>query len=118
MSAYASTQAHPLLAVVEDRGWIDRAICAAHPTLYFAPFGERPGTRRGREARAKHMCTQCPVQLGCRDAGRRTRESGIWSGQTEEARPKKNERSPGLRLAASDDASLPEPGWRVDRHTT
>lgn len=76
----------PVDKAIEDRDWIDFAICRGRGHLFFEPFGERPGPRRRREAKAKRICAQCPVQERCLEAGRRNRESGIWGGETEEER--------------------------------
>lgn len=76
----------PVVGAVEDREWVDFAICRNKGHLFFEPFGERPGPRRRREAHAKKLCAQCPVQQACLDAGRRNHESGLWGGETEEER--------------------------------
>ena len=81
-----STPHHPLISVIEDREWVDLAICRHQGGLFFEPFRERPADRRTRERDAKRLCARCPVQLACRDAGRRNHESGIWGGETEEER--------------------------------
>ena len=76
----------PLFDVVEDREWVNRAICRRKGSLFFEPFGERPGPRSRRELQAKQLCTRCPVHDECLEAGRRNRECGIWGGETEEER--------------------------------
>ena len=81
-----STPHHPLISVIEDREWVDDAICRNQGTLFFEPFRERPLDRRTRELEAKRLCARCPVRHPCRDAGRRNHESGIWGGETEEER--------------------------------
>lgn len=35
--------------------------------MFFAPNGERSATLRQREARAKCVCAQCPVQTACHE---------------------------------------------------
>ncbi len=78
--------AHPPTAVVDDRQWIEGALCRSHVDLFFGTFGERPGARARREAQAKALCALCPVSQPCREAGRRNHESGIWGGESEEER--------------------------------
>lgn len=85
MSTAARVAHPPVIAAIEDREWNDFAICRGRGDLFFEPFGERPGPRR-REAVAKRLRAQCPVQLACLGAGRRNKESGIWGGETEEER--------------------------------
>lgn len=76
----------PVIGAVVDREWVDFAICRGKYHLFFEPFGERPGPRARREAKAKRLCAQCPVQAPCLEAGRRNHESGLWGGETEDAR--------------------------------
>ena len=76
----------PVVGAIVDREWVDFAICRGRTDLFFEPFGERPGPRLRREAIAKHLCANCPVQDCCREAGRRNHESGLWGGETEEER--------------------------------
>lgn len=86
LSSAARFPPKPVLGSVEDREWVDHAICRGDHHLFFEPFGERPGPRRRREAVAKQLCACCPVQLACMEAGRRNHESGIWGGETEDER--------------------------------
>ena len=86
MSTAARFPPAPVVGAIADREWIDFAICRSRGHLFFEPFGERPGPRRRREAIAKRLCAQCPVQEACLLAGRRNRESGLWGGETEEER--------------------------------
>ncbi|MDG2111300.1 MAG: WhiB family transcriptional regulator [Actinomycetota bacterium] len=86
MSASARFLPAPVFGAIEDREWVDFAICRTRGALFFEPFGERPGPRRRREAVAKRLCSECPVHEVCLDAGRRNHESGIWGGETEEER--------------------------------
>ena len=86
MSSPARFPPPPVDGAIADREWIDFAICRGKGHLFFEPFGERPGPRRRREAKAKRLCAACPVQAACLEAGRRNRESGIWGGETEEER--------------------------------
>ncbi len=76
----------PVIGAIVDREWVDFAVCRGRSDLFFEPFGERPGPRARREAIAKHLCAQCPVQAPCLEAGRRNHESGLWGGETEEER--------------------------------
>ena len=86
MSSAARFLPTPVYESIDDREWIDFAICRGQGHLFFEPFGERPGPRRRREARAKRMCAQCPVAECCLEAGRRNHESGFWGGENEEER--------------------------------
>lgn len=60
--------------------WQDRAACRYEdPDLFFGPPGERPETRRAREAYAiDAFCSTCTVGADCRDFARRHREYGLW----------------------------------------
>ena len=86
MSTAARIPDAALILVIEDREWIDLAICRDQGPLFFEPWGERPSARQRRETRAKSLCAVCPVQAACLEAGRRNRESGVWGGETEEER--------------------------------
>lgn len=77
---------HELLGAIEDRGWIEFALCPGRPELFFEPFRELAPQRAIREQAARRVCEQCPVRLPCRESGRRNHESGIWGGETEEER--------------------------------
>jgi WhiB family transcriptional regulator, redox-sensing transcriptional regulator len=81
-----SSEAHPLLAVIEDRTWTDFARCRGRLDLFFEPHREQAAQRAVREQAAKQLCAECPVLERCREAGRRNHESGIWGGETEEER--------------------------------
>jgi len=86
MQAPTKRSSHPLLAVIEDRSWIEFARCRTKGDLFFEPFREQPPARKVRVAEAKRLCATCPAALECRDAGRRNHELGIWGGETEEER--------------------------------
>ena len=86
MSSRPSPSPHPLIGVVEDREWVELARCVGRSELFFEPFRELAPQRAVRERAAKRVCAQCPVQLACRESGRRNHESGIWGGETEEER--------------------------------
>lgn len=86
MSTAARIPEAALFLVIEDREWIDFAVCRDQGHLFFEPWGERPSARLRRESQAKRLCASCPVQQPCLDAGRRNHESGVWGGETEEER--------------------------------
>jgi WhiB family redox-sensing transcriptional regulator len=69
--------------------WRDRAACtAADPELFFAADEERANRRNPRVARAKAICTTCPVQLECRRwALEHDERHGVWGGLDEDERP-------------------------------
>jgi len=66
--------------------WTADAACTGQTDLFFAPAGERPEARVGRESRARGICRDCPVLLECRDWARENREYGFWGGESEEER--------------------------------
>lgn len=66
--------------------WLDRAICAGHTQLFFAPHAERPPARLRREAAARQVCMRCPVRIECRDHARSRLEYGFWGGESEAER--------------------------------
>lgn len=66
--------------------WRDHAVCKGRLELFFAKKAERPQARARREARARRLCTICPVQRQCRDFARENREYGYWGGESEEER--------------------------------
>ena len=66
--------------------WTADAACTGQTDLFFAPAGERPEARVGRENRARAICRDCPVLLECRDWARENREYGFWGGESEEER--------------------------------
>lgn len=86
MTAAARIPEAALFLVIEDREWIDFAVCRDQGHLFFEPWGERRSARLRRESQAKRLCASCPVQAPCLDAGRRNHESGVWGGETEEER--------------------------------
>jgi len=83
MITNTAQEIHRLIAVLEDREWTEFARCRGRLDLFFEPHREAPPKRALREAEAKQMCSQCPVQGPCRESGRRNHESGIWGGETE-----------------------------------
>lgn len=66
--------------------WQDFAACKGRTELFFAKKAERPQARDRREARARMLCTACPVQTPCRTFAREHREYGFWAGENEEHR--------------------------------
>jgi len=69
-------------------GWqLDAACRGADSRLFFPPVGRSERARREREASAKRLCAECPVQLACRRYALEARESyGVWGGLTEDER--------------------------------
>ena len=55
---------------VTDGDWMDEANCKGHTSLFFPPKAERPQARARREARARRLCSSCPVLDECRTFAR------------------------------------------------
>ncbi|MCW2622209.1 MAG: transcription factor WhiB [Frankiales bacterium] len=74
--------------VVEKWEWQLQGSCRGMPSeVFFHPEGERGPRRAGREAAAKAICAQCPVQLICREHALASQEPyGIWGGLSEHER--------------------------------
>jgi len=68
---------------LKNTSWFDQAICRGHTNLFFEPFRETQREKRDREARARVVCGQCPVQQQCRQYARENEEHGIWGGETD-----------------------------------
>ncbi len=69
-----------------DRTWQATALCRGnHSYLFFPPSTvERKDERERREAKAKAICTVCPVKMPCLDFAMKIKEPyGIWGGLTE-----------------------------------
>lgn len=69
--------------------WHLKAACRGpNQTVFYPPPQlERRLDRRRREARAKEICSECPVQADCLDYAFQIREQhGIWGGLTEKER--------------------------------
>ena len=64
----------------------EQAECRGESRLFFAPAGERPEARAGRETQARAVCHACPALIDCRDWARDHREYGFWGGESEEDR--------------------------------
>ena len=79
-----------MAGVVEmDRSWQMRGLCRGnHSYLFFPPSSvERKDERERREAKAKAICSACPVKLDCLEFAMVIREPyGIWGGLTETER--------------------------------
>jgi WhiB family redox-sensing transcriptional regulator len=79
------------MALTEDlvelpADWREHAVCKGRLELFFARKAERPQARARREAKARRLCTICPVQGPCREFARTHREYGYWGGESEEER--------------------------------
>ena len=69
--------------------WQHRAACRGpESSIFFPPsWAERRDERERREARAKAICADCPVQGECLEFALRVREPhGIWGGLNEAER--------------------------------
>ena len=69
-----------------DVAWQSIASCNGQTDLFFAAPGERPEARARREARARQLCSVCPVLEPCQAWARENREYGFWGGESEEER--------------------------------
>ena len=72
-----------------NQTWQLRAACRGpESTLFFPPTAsERKEERETREARAKIICSTCPVREPCLDYALEIREPhGIWGGRNEHER--------------------------------
>ena len=69
-------------------GWQDQAGCLGMSTdLFFTPDARRGRSKRAHEARAKLICTTCPVIARCLDWAMQVGEpDGVWGGLTAEER--------------------------------
>ena len=66
--------------------WREHAVCKGKTHLFFPPKAERPQARARREARARLLCSTCPVAERCRTFARVNHEYGYWGGESEEQR--------------------------------
>lgn len=91
----------PQIAPTPETEWQSRGLCRVHDsTVFFPPahFEHKP-EREAREAKAKAICAQCPVQATCLDWALATEEHhGVWGGRSEGER--KALRSGGARRAS------------------
>ena len=72
-----------------EQSWQEVAACRGPASsLFFAPtLSERRDDREVREARAKAICSECPVTMQCLDFALQSREQhGIWGGRSEAER--------------------------------
>ena len=74
--------------------WPDRAACEGMDVLlFFGPDHEARPEREIREAKAKAVCTLCPVRVQCLDhALRNSIRHGIWGGLNEDERARERRR--------------------------
>lgn len=74
--------AHEIIIDSLDETWQRRAACLrTGPEVFFASGYERKQDRLEREARAKAICRECPVQADCLLKALENREKdGIWGG--------------------------------------
>jgi WhiB family redox-sensing transcriptional regulator len=81
--------------------WQLRGLCRGKDSsLFFHPEGERGAARSSREAAAKEICMNCPVQIPCADHALKVREPyGVWGGMTEEEREEHHARQKALARA-------------------
>ncbi len=69
-----------------SKGWQIQGACrGADTSWFFAPnYFEKRDEKEGREAKAKRICTRCPVVEECLEYALRIREPhGIWGGLNE-----------------------------------
>ena len=69
--------------------WQYDALCRQHSSnLFFPPATfEKKEDREKREAKAKAVCSGCPVKIECLEYAIRTnQDSGVWGGATEDER--------------------------------
>lgn len=70
----------------DPMNWVEESECRGKSTLFFAPFAERPEARVRREAKARQICSVCPVADLCKEYARDNRELGFWGGESESER--------------------------------
>lgn len=66
--------------------WMRDAACKGLSHLFFPSAAERPQARERREATARMVCAECPVQITCREHARTHHEYGLWGGESEHER--------------------------------
>ncbi len=74
--------------VAEVWDWQLHGACRGESTsLFFHPDGERGPARARRQAAAKAVCGQCPVQARCLEFALVTnQDSGVWGAASEDER--------------------------------
>jgi WhiB family redox-sensing transcriptional regulator len=75
--------------------WMRNAACRGLSHLFFPAPAERPQARDRREATAAAVCSDCRVQVDCRQFARENHEYGFWGGESEDQR-----HAAGYRLIA------------------
>jgi WhiB family transcriptional regulator, redox-sensing transcriptional regulator len=78
----------PTRPITEAWEWQLQAHCrTVDPELFFHPENERGNARKRREARAKEVCSRCPVRRECQLFALEADEQfGVWGGVTEDER--------------------------------
>lgn len=74
------------MIIQSPTSWISKAACKGRTELFYSKLSERPQAEARRVAKAKQICSTCPVIEECREAGRVNREFGVWGGETDEDR--------------------------------
>jgi WhiB family transcriptional regulator, redox-sensing transcriptional regulator len=76
------------LGIIHETWHLQASCRGPESQLFFPPsLPERREEREVREARAKRICTECPVREECLEFAIRVREPhGIWGGLTEAER--------------------------------
>lgn len=69
--------------ILHNVSWMDKASCKGLTHIFFGKYAERPQATVRREARAKSICSQCPVFKQCRQYARDNMELGYWAGENE-----------------------------------
>ena len=88
MSAVTSFATTQLKGQSGDRFWSQAACRGPHQEIFFPPsISETRRSKRRREARAKEICSTCPIQTSClATALSRNEQHGIWGGHTAKER--------------------------------
>ncbi|NNE97117.1 MAG: WhiB family transcriptional regulator [Acidimicrobiales bacterium] len=88
MSAVTSVATTQLKGPSGDRFWSKAACRGPHHEIFFPPsISETRRSKRRREARAKEICSTCPIQPSClATALGRNEQHGIWGGHTAKER--------------------------------
>ncbi len=71
-----------------ERIWAQAACRGPHQEIFFPPaVSETRRAKRRREARAKEICSSCPIIDDCLAVAlERNEQHGIWGGMTEKER--------------------------------
>jgi len=87
MTDVADTRRLPV-TVTDVWDWQMRGACRGMDSaFFFHPENERGPARAGREARAKQICSGCPVLARCRAHALDVHEPyGVWGGLSESER--------------------------------